>query len=134
MEKLIVRMYEEEKDYKEIVNWAIAVKQIVPHPLCLPGVGAMVVDEKGKRYSCGFLYLSTDTPVAVLEWVHFNPECTAKEKVMALKHIISSLEDVAKAEDHPVMFAGSPSSGITKIFEKAGWTATIKNMTHLVKL
>jgi len=134
MKNLKVRMFEVDRDYKELVNWALAIKQTVPHPICLPGVGSVVEDEDGKRYGCGFLYLSTDTPVSVLEWIFLNPECTAREKVEALTHILNSLEAVAKAEDHPVMFAGSASRGITKIFEKLGWTKGISNMDHLIKV
>lgn len=94
----------------------------------------MVVDEDGKKYGVGFLYLSTDTPVSVLEWVYFNPECSPKEKVATFKVILNVLEDIANKEGHPVMFAGSASPGLTRIMEKAGWTKTITGMDHLIKL
>lgn len=126
-------MFDKDNDLPDLQGWVEHLGQVLPHQICLP-LGAMICDAKGKKYACGFLYLSTDTPVSVLEWVYFNPVISTREKVLSLKHIIECLEKCAVAEKHPVMFAGSASPGLTRIFEKAGWTATIKNMTHLIKI
>ena len=88
---LTVRLYNFEEDYVEIKNWAVKLRLVIPHPDCLPGVGAVVVDEDGKKYGAGFLYLNNETPVSVLEWIFVNPDINAREKVETYKHIIGSL-------------------------------------------
>jgi hypothetical protein len=130
---MFIKPYVEEEDYQDILNWVLELGQTLPHPDCLPGVGGIAVDGEGNKYGCGFLYLNNETPVSVLEWVHLNPKCTARQKVEALKAIIETMEMCAELEEAPIMFAGSPSPGMTRIYKKMGWVVNAENVTHLVK-
>lgn len=133
MELYPVQFYNEAEDYKDIVKWTASIDQIIPDPEMLPAVGVVAIKD-GVKIGCGFLFLSTDCPVAVLEWVHFNPESRASEKIIALNSIIKSLEMCAKEENASIIFAGSPTNSITRLYVESGYTAMARNMTHLVKV
>jgi len=131
--ELFSKMYKFEEDYETIKNWAMRLGTAIPHNDCLPGVGTVIIDKDGNKYGCGFLYLDNETPVSVLEWMLVNPELSSRKKVEVIQSILSVLEECSRLEEKYIMFSGSPSSGITKIYEKLGWNQTIKNVTHLIK-
>lgn len=134
MEDLFVKMYKNEEDYNDIKTWAMKNGMILPPEEALPGVGVIVIDKNGKKYGCGFLYLDNETIVSVIEWVYVEPDLNAKEKIAALKVVLNVLESCAIEEEHPMMFSGSSSDGLTRLYEKCGWSPTVRNMTHLIKI
>ena len=131
--ELYAKLYNKEEDYHDVQKWALTIGQMLIEDQCLPGVGCIIYDKAGKKYGCGFLYLDNETPVAVLEWVFVNPECTAKEKVATIKVILDVMERGAIAEEKPLMYASSSSDGLTRLYERAGWTVTARNVCHLIK-
>lgn len=133
MKDLHGKLYVNEEDYDTIKTWAMKMGVLFPHEQALPGVGHIVVDEDGKKYGCAFLYLDNETTVSVLEWVFVNPDLNAKEKYHTMKFIIGSMEKCAIAEEHPLMFAGSNADSITRLYEKCGWSVSVRNVTHLIK-
>jgi len=131
--ELFSKMYKYEEDYDTIKNWAFKLGTGVPHNDCLPGVGAIIIDKDWNKYGCGFLYLDNETPVSVLEWMLVKPELKSREKIKVIKAILNVLEECSRLEEKYIMFSGSPSNGITKLYEKCGWKPTIRNVTHLIK-
>lgn len=126
-----VRAYIKEDDYRDIEAWAKSVDQCPPPDYILPE--GCIIEDGDRKIACGFLYLSRGTCVSVLEWIHFSPESTPKEKHKALNMIIESLEYSAFEQKHPFMMTGSNSSGMVKQFLKNDWTAVTGNMVHMVK-
>ena len=127
-----IRLYEEDKDYELIKGWANAINQELPHKTTMPAVCAIAHDGE-KDLACGFLFLANDCPVSVMEWVYFNPDAKPREKVKSLQSVVTMLQMCAVDEGHPFMIIGSPSDSLTRLYERHGFVAVAKNMTHLVK-
>jgi len=133
MEDLFVKLYKNEDDYDTIKTWAMKKGLAFPLEEALPGVGVIVIDKKGKKYGCAFLYLDNETIVSIMEWVFVNPDTTPKEKHKTMEVILDNMERCANAEEHPLMMTGSSASGIVRLYQKHGWKVMEHGVTHLIK-
>ena len=127
-----LRLFNFDEDYEDMVSWVNTAGHAAPSIPMLPSVGALVsMDEK--KTGCAFLYLATDCPVAFVEFLYFNPDTTPKEKHTTLKHLIKSLEAVAEAEKHPILFTLSKTNSMARIFKKADWKSNGDGYTQLMR-
>lgn len=127
------RLVDKEKDYNDIKKWAEDMGHVFPRAEFLPSVGALVEDENGEKYGCGFLFLSNEVPITFLEFIYFNPKNTPKQSAEALDHIIKSMEAVAESESSPLMITYSPLDSMTRVYKKHGWHISGKYRTELIK-
>ena len=123
----------EESDWDMLNSWSKAVGMMTPPMNILPDWG-VIVRNKGVDCCLGFMYLANSCPVAVIEWVYFNPEISPRQKVESVKHVVSALEQCAKGTGHNVLFASSGFKGLTNIYERQGFTCANSGMSHLIKI
>ena len=121
-----------ETDFEVIKEWIEGVEQFVVPKEILPSVGAMV-EKNGEGICCGFLYLSTDTPVSVIEWVYFNPDAKGIDKYVCADMLYECLSECALAENHPVVFTSTTSDGLGKVIEANGFVNHLKGAKHYFK-
>lgn len=99
---ITVRMFDFTKDMGWLADWHRANGDIPPVVCQLPSVGS-VVEKDGIPVAVGFLYLASDCPMSVIEWVSGNPESDSLDKLMAVSHVLKSLKAAAIAEQHPII-------------------------------
>jgi hypothetical protein len=113
-----IRMFELTKDYPPFQSWH-PQGMMAPPMQILPAVGSMV-EIDGKPAAAGFLYLATDSPCSVIEWIMANPEMKPRDRHSAISHVLSSLKEAAIAENHPVVFLHS-IGGVAKVAARSGF-------------
>jgi len=137
MMPMTVRPFDFDRDMVMLKEWADAVSAHCPPREILPQVGCVVETHpkhggKSEPVATGFLYLSVDCPVGVIEWVFFSPQATPRKKREAAIHVISCLTECSIDEHRPVVFASSNSSGLTRLYEDIGYLKANENMSHLI--
>lgn len=131
--KYNARMFNFKKDFKVIEHWIKAVDQIPVSEDVLPSVGG-IIEKNEKQICCGFLYLSNDTPVSLIEWVYFNPDADGIDKYVCAYMLYEMLCECSVAEKHPVIFASTSSNGLSKVIEANGFINNANGMKHYYKV
>ena len=126
-------MFNFEKDFEVMCGWVKAVNQMPIQPEVLPSVGG-IIEKDGLGICCGFLYLSTDTPVSVIEWMYFNPDMSGVDKYVGADMLYEMLCECAVAEKHPVIFTSTTSTGLEKVIEANGFINNLNGAKHYFKV
>lgn len=127
----MIKAYTEE-NYELIEKWALAVNQCPPPPFILTR-GCFYVEDN-RPCVCAFLFLDRDNPLAVISFVYFNPDATAKQKSKGLREVYEALEYLAKGEGNFLLMTDTAYSSIAKVLEKKEYMPFLQGASHLMKL
>lgn len=119
------------KDYDMLCSWWKSHGWDAVPAAFLPAVGIVITDGE-KDLAAGFLKMETTTPIGMLEWSVTNPENAGRESIKALAELMESAKVAAKAMGRTVLFTYCKQPSLARLYEKAGFQTTDKEMIHLV--
>lgn len=129
MELNIRRLQEE--DWETLCSWWEAWPGWVNPPRdFLPdnGTGGLMVYKEDTPIVAGFIYY-TNSKGALLEWVVSNPKYKENDRKDAIELLITSAENVCKANGVNYMFTIGRSRSLIETHKKLGWTVD-KGKSH----
>ena len=110
-------------------NWKAPPKRILPDN----GTGGFVVEHEGEFIVAGFLYF-TNSESCLIEWIISNPNYKHREnRKTAIKHLITSIEEVAKSQGATWVFNTLQHPSLIKTHEELGYTKDPKPSYELSK-
>lgn len=95
------------------------------------GKGGLMV-EKDVPIVAGFIYY-TNSKGALLEWIVSNPEYKEADRKQAIELLISSAEEVCKANGVKYMFSIGRNKSLINTHEKLGWKVDPTSSREIVK-
>ena len=95
------------------------------------GKGGLMV-EKDVPIVAGFIYY-TNSKGALLEWIVSNPEYKEADRKQAIELLISSAEEVCKANGVKYMFSIGRNKSLIKTHEELGWKVDPSHSHEIVK-
>jgi len=98
----------------------------------LPKTG-VVIYGKEVPVCAGFLY-STDSDVAIIEWIISNPHTAKLERRAALVLLIEALCQEAKNRGFKSVFTFASHPRLIEELDSAGFVVTDRGMTHMLKV
>jgi hypothetical protein len=112
--------------YAQIAPWWTGHNWPVIPMGFLPATGFIV-----PGVAVGFIY-STDSDVALMEWIVSNPKATPRDVVSALSAIIKSLKEAAKENGYTAIFSFIKNEGLKTLYQRNGFKVTDTGMTHVL--
>lgn len=127
---MILRVWNREEDYKELVRWWESHKWPAVPSSHLPETGFIAQDDRSMIAAC-WLYL-TGTTFSVLEWVVTNPDRSARCVHRGVSELVAKVPMVAVSSGATHVVSSLRSSGLKKVFNKNGFITGDREMTTMV--
>ena len=126
----------ENNDYENIlVNWWNNYNWTPPPKNFLPdnGSGGFIVYNDTTPICAGFIY-KTNSKVAWVDWIISDKNYKEKNiKAKALEYLIETMSNICKELGYTYTYALIKHKGLTKIYEKLGYTKADQYTQELIK-
>tara|TARA_R110002167_G_scaffold163968_1_gene360833 strand:+ start:81 stop:488 length:408 start_codon:yes stop_codon:yes gene_type:complete len=133
--KLNIRMLED-SDWNTLVKWWAAWPEWPTPPKdFLPdnGKGGFMVEKEGQPIVAGFLY-TTNSKVALLEFIISNPEYREKDRGEAIELLINGAETVSKKQGIKYIFCIGSNKKLIETHKKLGYSVDEKPSYEITKI
>jgi hypothetical protein len=98
----------------------------------LPSDGA-IVEADGDPKAVAFLYLSSNSKCAWLEWLVTNPNNSPRVSVAALQMVIESLSETARKNGVTMVYSSLKNRGLIRLYEKLGFRQGDTGCTDMIR-
>lgn len=118
-----LKLYEPRKHFTLVYGWWKAHRNSSLDLDSLSGSGLVAYQDE-KPVAAAWLFMSNGK-VAQIGWPVVNPDSGMKQKTEAITLLIQGLSQLAKDQGYTRMMTFSSSSGLTRKFQKEGFTKLI---------
>tara|TARA_R100000935_G_scaffold40403_1_gene61939 strand:+ start:49 stop:459 length:411 start_codon:yes stop_codon:yes gene_type:complete len=124
-----------ENDYSLLASWwekwkwPVLPKEFLPNN----GTGGYMVEKNNKQIVAGFIYLTSNSKVALLEWIISNPDYKEKDRDEAIELLITTSEKICKELKYSFMFSIGRNQNLINKHKKLGWSVDNTKSQELVK-
>ena len=91
-----------------------------------------MVEKNSTPIVAGFIY-TTNSSVALLEWIVSNPEYKEKDRKEAIELLINEAEDIIKKQGYKYIFSMGRNKQLLDIHENLGWDIDKKVSHEIIK-
>jgi len=110
-------------------RWPEVSKDLLP----ANGLGGLMICKNDVPIVAGFLYL-TNSKGALLDWIVSNPEYKEKDRLLAIKLLIDSCEQLAKMNGYNIIFTFTRNKSLLNIHEELGYSIDPKPSYEIIKI
>lgn len=123
-----------ENDWSTLVSWWKWWRWPEPERSFLPenATGGLMVEKNSIPIVAGFIY-TTNSSVALLEWIVSNPEYKEKDRKEAIELLINEAEDIIKKQGYKYIFSMGRNKQLLDIHENLGWDIDKKVSHEIIK-
>ena len=124
-----------EGDYEDICKWwkwwrwPVLPKESLPDN----GMGGFMVEKNGTPIVSVFLYLTSNSNWAWLEWLVSNPNYREKDRKEAIELLISKTEEETKKLGFKFMLTIGRNKSLIESHRKLGWHVDDKGSHEIIK-
>lgn len=119
-------------DLWKITWWWPAHKWEAPPADLLPSDG-VIVEKAGTPTAVGFLYLTTNSKCAWVEWLVTNPSNSPRVSAASLRLVIATLLDMAKRSGVKFVYSSLKNKGLIRLYERLGFRQGDVGCTDMIK-
>ena len=125
------RLYEFD-DYEALKPWWIDHWGQAPSPHAIPACGLIASDLIGD-VAAAWLAQDNSCGISMIVWMVANPNNAPVTTSEGLEVVINGLIEIAKSQGRQVIMVACPQGGMSKLFQKCGFTLNDTNMHNLTK-
>lgn len=128
---MIVRSFDVNKDYDELVTWwnKQGWPALPKHVLSKAG---FIVEDKENKIAATWMF-ATNCPIYIMEWTVGNPDVSWEKRSEGLKLVTDAACQWAKKDGAIQVFTMTKSERFITKLEEFGFNKTDSGMTHLVR-
>ena len=125
-----IRKFEFDNDFKDFAAWCDYVtRQNNSASSQLLSNEGYVIENNTDKVVIGFLY-TTNSPVALLEYVIANPKVHRNDRKMAIKNLLTHIETTAKNKGYEILMTFTSTIGFGDTLVRNGFTRTVKSYEY----
>lgn len=125
---LVQNDYETASKWWKWWKWPVIPRDMLPNN----GTGGFMVEKNNVPIVCGFLY-STNSKLALLEYIVSNPKYRESDRQDAIKLLITNVEIFSKNIGIKALFSIGRSASLMKKHEELGWYVDEKPSYEIIK-
>ena len=121
-------------DYEELCRWWKGHGWTPVRADFLPT--GFIIESDGIRLASGFLYMTNNAPIGMLEWVVTNPDNKGSQSYRALNLLVSEILKFAEYNMISAVYSKIDNAGLEKLYNKHGFVSgdlAVKDMTWVRK-
>lgn len=128
---MIVRQFDNEKDYQDVSAWWL--KQEWPVlPAAILSKAGFIVEDQNEKLAATWVF-ATNCPIYIMEWTVGNPDIEWNKRSNGIKVVTDAACEWAKNDGASQIFTMTKSKRFIEKLEEVGFKETESGMTHLVR-
>ena len=115
-----IREFDEGKDYDDIKSWFEHFKDVVAPSRETLSLDGVITEYYNQKICVGWLY-TTNSNVALIEFIISNPEAKRDVRRECLKKVLTRLESIAKTKGYELLLNITSNVHLSKTLEGLGY-------------
>lgn len=119
-------------DYPEFAEWW-KVHGFPAIPIAALNTMGLVVEEDGKKLAAAWIYTASTGIFCMMEWLVTNPDITPMKAARAIGHLLDFAGQECERRGYQVLLTACRQESLGRLYERNGYLATDKGVTHYMK-